>query len=520
MRSKSGRAAVAVLAALLGAVAGAGPVRGADGPAAAGYHFLNLGASARLEALSGAGTAIAGPDDALSFNPALLARARSRAFAASWYTWMHDVQGGWFSGVQPLGRREAVGLAVRSLSVADFGNVPGEPDVGQSDLAVTAGYGRRVGPVDGGAAFRWIRSSLADEDATGWALDAGLAWEWVEGWDVAAAARNVGPAFAYGDGADEQLPTRGGAGLGGTLGELRLDGEVLWENGPGWVGALGAEWLWRNRLHLRAGTRVGQEADDAIEPWTAGFGLRVRDDLNLDYSFRDGLFDPSHRVGLRWSPAPAAGASDDEFARSPREFYQDVLNAALESGLVTFPDEAGGRLAVRPVDTHAADEVVSETLAAALRRRGYEVEILAAVPDLPEELDPAAAQALAEAGLGEALDAPVLEYEVVASTYEILGRRRVRWIGPQSVERRATVDLALALRTPDGTGPAWTGSARAEDTETVPRSRIPSSAGYPPAEGGTGVGKRKMHPLVEPAIVGGIVTGLAVIFFSNRDVGE
>jgi hypothetical protein len=29
-----------------------------------------------------------------------------------------------------------------------------------------------------------------------------------------------------------------------------------------------------------------------------------------------------------------------------------------------------------------------------------------------------------------------------------------------------------------------------------------------------------MNPLVEPAIVTGIVAGLAVLFFSNRDVGD
>jgi hypothetical protein len=39
-------------------------------------------------------------------------------------------------------------------------------------------------------------------------------------------------------------------------------------------------------------------------------------------------------------------------------------------------------------------------------------------------------------------------------------------------------------------------------------------------EASVGGESKSLHPLVEPAIVGGIVTGLALIFFSNRDVGE
>jgi hypothetical protein len=92
-------------------------------------------------------------------------------------------------------------------------------------------------------------------------------------------------------------------------------------------------------------------------------------------------------------------------------------------------------------------------------------------------------------------------------------------VGPRAIDRKARVDLAV-LFTPAGEETAtWTSEARAEDVETVVSSRVPSSAGYPQASGTTAKA-RKYHPLVEPAIVTGLVAGLAVIFFSNRDVGN
>ena len=103
---------------------------------------------------------------------------------------MPDVQTGTLGAVLPLAGRSAVGVAARSLTVADFGNVPGEPEVGQSDFALSAAYGRSLGPLDAGVGLRWIRSSLGDEDANGWAADAGMSYLWVEGWRLSGAVRN------------------------------------------------------------------------------------------------------------------------------------------------------------------------------------------------------------------------------------------------------------------------------------------------------------------------------------------
>jgi hypothetical protein len=491
----------------------------ADGAGTRAFQFLNLGASPRIEALGEAGTAVAEGVDALVWNPARLSRVPRAEVAATYFNWLEDVGAGHAGVSWPVGRA-AVGLGVRSLEVSAFDNVAEEDPVDQSDLAVGVGaaYPLRH-DLHAGVGLKLVRSSLAGEDAAGLVGDVGLDYRWEEGWDVVAAVRNFGQAFGYVDGVDERLPTQAAFGLGSTFGELRVDSEVLWEHGPGWIGVLGAEYrLWR-RLALRAGSRVGEEPDGARESWAAGMGLRVRPGLDLDYSFRDGTFSASHRLGVRWAPAWSPDAAEPEMARSPREFYEDVLVEALETGLETLPSGLGDTVVVRGRAGHEADDVVSGVLAEAVRRRGYSVDVQKPLPEIPPDLDEEKKKALAERGIGAPPRQPLLEYEVRASDYTILRARRSRWVGPKTVDRAASVEVELELTMPGGDAPTWSSVALGDDEESVVASRVPRSEGYPKAKG-TAVEAQKQHPLVEPAIVGGLVAGLAVIFFSNRDVGE
>jgi hypothetical protein len=491
----------------------------ADGAGTRAYQFLNLGSSPRIEALGEAGTGVAEGVDALVWNPARLSVVPRAELAASYFDWLEDVQAGHAGATWPLGRA-AVGLGVRSLTVSEFDNVADEDPVDQSDLAIGVGAAYPLpGDLHAGVGIKLVRSSLAGEDATGLVGDVGLDFRWEEGWDVVAAVRNFGRSFGYVDGIDEPLPTQAAFGLGSTFGELRVDSEVLWEHGPGWVGVLGAEYRLWDRLALRAGSRVGEEPDGAHEPWAAGLGFRVRPGLEFDYSFRDGTFSGSHRLGVRWAPVRSLGAAEPRTARSPREYYGDVLEAALEAALETFPAGIGDTVVVRGKAVHDAEAVISETLAEVLRRRGLVAEVQKPAPEIPPDLDEEKRKALAERGIGVAPRHPLLQYEVRASDYSILRSRRSRWVGPTSLDRAISVDVGLELTLPGETAPSWSSSAKGEDEETVTASRVPKSPGYPQAKG-TSAEARKLHPLVEPAIVGGLVAGLAVIFFSNRDVGE
>jgi len=125
-----------------------------------------------------------------------------------------------------------------------------------------------------------------------------------------------------------------------------------------------------------------------------------------------------------------------------------------------------------------------------------------------------------DAGLIADPDAPALEFDVRESEYVILRQSRERWIGPRTLEREARISLAMKLTEPGTDDPVWSYQGKADRAEEVASNRIPSSAGYPKAAGTTAVSARKLNPYLEPVIVGGIVTGLAVIFFSNRNVGN
>lgn len=510
-----------LLASILSLLATPALLLAGEGAGTTGFRFLSLGAGARAEALGTAATAIAEGADALSWNPALLARLRGPTAAASGFNWLEDVTVANAAGSIPLGKWGVLGVGFRSLRVSDFGNVAGEPEIGQSDQAFAAGLGRRVVPsLDAGVALKVVRSSLAGEKATGWAADLGVSYQYVEGWNLAGALRNVGPAFGYVDGAEDRLPTQAAFGLGATLGELKVDSEVVWENGPGWFGVLGAEYLLFHRIALRAGSRLMDASDGAVEPWSAGVGLKLPSGLELDYAFRDGIFAASHRVGVRWAPSRWLEGEGEGASRSHRELYVSVLDRVLDEGLVDFPADVGDTVQVMSASPHAASDLVTERVAEHLRARGLAVTVRQPMPELSEGVSPeVAAQVEATLGVQEGL--PLLTCEIRQSEFSILGRKRMRWIGPLSVERRADVELGFSLQLPQADQTAWSSSGRASVTETVSGKSIPPTTGYPAGHiKKPVVSESKFKALVEPAIVGGIVSGLVLLFFSNRDVGE
>jgi len=486
-----------------------------------GFHFLNLGTGARLEAL-GAGTVLATGADALGWNPALTARLRQPAASVSYFNWMMDVEAGHAAALYPVGGG-TIGFTATSLTIADIDNVDGLETVGESDLAVagTAAY-PLYGNWDGGGALRYIRSSLSGVDASGWAVDAALNYRQVQGWNVGMAVRNLGADLSYGNGPDEPLPTHTALGAAARLGELRIGAEGYREGGPGWRAAIGAEYELLHRIALRAGTRLGEKTTVAVDPWSAGVGLRVRQDLALDYSFRTGTFDSSHRLGVRWTPGDADGDESGALALSPREYYVEVVDEVIDQAMTDFPRGVREKIVVRPSGEHAASEVVAATIAGRLNDAGMNAEAGTEIQVPPTSGDPVKdeeiRQSMEKAGVLADPDETTLTFDIRESTYAIRSRSRDRWVGPLTVDREARVALDLTL-----TGPGrdeWTFQGRADDHERVAADRIPSSAGYPKAGGTVAAAGVGMSPYLEPVIVSAIVTGLAVIFFSNRDVGN
>jgi hypothetical protein len=510
------RDATAILA-LVGLFGIAPVVRASDGPGASSYHFLNLGTSARVEAVGRLSTTFSAGADALEGNPARIGRA-PRQLSATGFTWLDGVTAGYFAGTYSPFERASLAFGVRSLAIDAFDNVSDDDPVAQDDLSVALGASVEVTPsLDAGLAARFIQSELASRTASGWSVDAGLDYRWVEGWHLVGAARNLGPAFGYEDGPDEQLPTQASFGATGRLGELQFGVEGTWENGPGWFGGLGFELPVRDRLRLRAGSRLGEGSSNAVDPWAVGFGVVARPGLEIDYAFRDTVFDGSHRLGLRWTMSAPGDADARPDPRSSREFYVDTALRAIDDALADFPRSFADTIAVRPIGEHRANEVLTEVIVERLRSLGLNVVDKDPAQEIPADLTDEARETLEAAGVATESHFALLEYQVQESSYDVVGKKRERWIGPRSVRRTSIVELALRLSPEGAEEPTWRSSGRATDTE-IASSRIPSSPGYPQAKG-TGQSGRK-NPLAEPAIVGGIVAGLAIIFFSNRDVGN
>jgi hypothetical protein len=442
-------------------------------------------------------------------------------------TWLQETTAGSIALSRGFGSAGVGGIFAQGLSVSDISNVPEETIDAESDLAVGLAWSRNIwGDLDAGFAPKLVRSKLAGESATGASFDFGLNYRLVEEWDIALALRDWGSAMAYGDAPEDQLPTQFALGAAGVIRDIRWGSDLQWENGRGWDGGVGAEYVWRDLLAARAGSRVDADPSDAMEPWSAGLGVNVGKGVSIDYSFRDGVLDPNHRVSISWTGADGKTVSTQESpALSAQEFYLASLNEALDQAMANFPKEKiVDTVGVRPKAANDADSLVSAALERRLRALGYEVEIFKPLLVAPDDYDdPKTAKEVEERvrkANAKALAREVtLEYELKTSTYSIDRRKRRRLVGPLSFERSARIEIDLRLLKTGETESLWSGSGSAARSETVAARRVPASTGYP-AAGGAAVESRRLHPLVEPAIVGGIVTGLVLIFFSNRDVGE
>lgn len=165
-----------------------------------------------------------------------------------------------------------------------------------------------------GAAGRLYESTLAGESSgVGWSVDTGISYV-VKDVLLSAAVNQLGPGIQYINQSDP-LPS-----------VLRL--ETSWEPGAvtflagyhrslagsGSEAALGLEYRWRS-LSLRGGLRTflggadnlaleaQSTADGLLEHFTTGFGLKLGDNLRLDYAFQQSApeWGADHSLALAWT---------------------------------------------------------------------------------------------------------------------------------------------------------------------------------------------------------------------------
>jgi len=345
------------------------------------FDFLFLDAGARAVGMGGAYTALASDANALLYNPAGLAGVlRPEA------TFMHNQY------LQGVGQ-EYVGVALRrglgaALSFVRSGNVPrttiSNPDgtglgsAGLTDLALSAGYGRRIGgPLALGAAGKMIHESIDGFSRTGFALDLGAAYavRAAPGLRLGAALQNVGPDVRA-QGGRERLPLNArlgcayGFSVKGSESVVSLD--VTKERSEGMLVAFGAEAVVAGQMPVRFGFSTRNSAGTGV---TAGLGWRFSD-ASLDYAFVPfGDLGAAHRFSMtyRWGgsrreTAPAPGRFSSEFNAIPA-LPPTTPARTVPAGVSTrTPASPSPEPAAAPAPLPAQPAVVAQVLVFGLQR--------------------------------------------------------------------------------------------------------------------------------------------------------
>jgi hypothetical protein len=286
--------------------------------------LLTLPSSTRGLALGEAWGAIADDESAIFYNPAQLARARGASAGGSIQRYIAQTTLGAAAFAIPL-RRGTVAFGLQLLdygsadeyTVADgsggqLGNATGGSVTAQ-DIALTGAYGISLGDRNAfrvGAAAKYVRQTVANYSGGVAAMDIGVAYTFVRGWDVAATVQHLGSELRLAA-VSAPLPWTWRASLAAPAMvtptfSLRPIAEVRQSSGGTTAGAVAAEGLWHPSvggpvLAARAGyTFVGNGEDRS--PMTLGGGVTLGR-ITVDYAYEsfDALGGATHRVGLRFA---------------------------------------------------------------------------------------------------------------------------------------------------------------------------------------------------------------------------
>lgn len=278
-----------------------------------GPLVLDLPASTAAQAMGSAPYLGQGGPDAAFFNPAVLAAVRGLSGGAQRWgprATLLDAAGAvaWWGGGVGLGLRALSFEAPSASAVTSAGSedvLYGRGSQGVSEMAASAGYGRRVGALALGVVGTLVEERVGGERDAGAALAVGAALDFGPV-TLGVSARNLGPHLAIG-GREVALPHRidlGASARGVPAGPLDLgavasvsrlaDGEI--------VPAMGVElayWPVEGRTFIARG---GARRIPGGPAGALSFGAAFEgDDLVLEYAYQgfDGR-DGSHRFGVGW----------------------------------------------------------------------------------------------------------------------------------------------------------------------------------------------------------------------------
>jgi LysM repeat protein len=283
---------------------------GIDNAGTTAGNFLSVGTGAGILSMGGATLGTGEDLNAAAWNPAALGRltnlelALSHATLASQSTQDWLAAGGRFGHLSTRWGATALYQGEGSFDGRDaFGASTGSFNV--SSMALGLQFAQPMGPVTAGLGAHWLSDKLGDVSGTGLGLDAGLRAD-AGAFGFGAAMRNVGGSMRY-DAGTFDLPSVVGVGAAWSDARsgLRFALDANFPHAYYDDVRFGGEWLWQDRLALRAGYRLelGAAAGEPLGGPSFGLGAGVNG-LWLDYAFlASGAAEQGqHRLGLTFHP--------------------------------------------------------------------------------------------------------------------------------------------------------------------------------------------------------------------------
>ncbi|MDI6401131.1 PorV/PorQ family protein [Balneolaceae bacterium ANBcel3] len=259
----------------------------ADSDKSTGMHFLLTGPSAHNMGLSDGHTASLSGASAIFLNPALLSMEASSSAVVSYMIWPATDTQNSFAAVNFKRDRDAFGLAILSSLIDDIplrSGVSQQPDgyFAVRYLSLAASYSRRFGPLSLGASGMYLFEQFYHEDASGYALNAGLALELMEKRvRLGTALKNLGSMQELSETAT-QLPTM--ISIGADVKLFQVSTSALEEEIPFLFSLIADYNIPVNELNISTDELKTQ--DDGY--FNVGFEIGVSDMIDLRAAYRTG----------------------------------------------------------------------------------------------------------------------------------------------------------------------------------------------------------------------------------------
>ncbi|NUN69866.1 MAG: PorV/PorQ family protein [Bacteroidetes bacterium] len=269
-----------------------------------GLPFLKNGTDARSAGMGEAMTAVAGDHSSFAYNPAALTATPQRQLMLSHRTGFADVTIDQIGATLP-GSEWSVGLSAVTSSVGGIevrlrpGDAEGTFSARNAALAAGVSYAVST-DITIGASGKLLYEKIYIDEASGYAVDAGVLYRLSDAFTTGASLLNIGSMGVLRSAASE-LPASlrlGGAYNAGLTDQFTLVAAadlVKTLDDDGTHLHLGFETTYDNMLMVRGGYQTGYET----RSFSGGLGVRYGM-LRVDYSIvpNTGAFLPNHTVSL------------------------------------------------------------------------------------------------------------------------------------------------------------------------------------------------------------------------------